>query len=172
MYKSTKWQQYKYAVAALIAIIVFCGFILTLYFESQSISPSKYPIALSNILFLTDKQIDFVSIGVETGNVSEPVKNWITLNTTGLEPLGSPLAIAQGGKYTTSDYVTPTMYSIGQTVVIDRVSNTPQTEQLTITITSKMLQYTAGYYVNMQATRIGDAIAVPINSTWVASTGK
>ena len=31
-----------------------------------------------------------------------------------------------------------------------------------------MLQYTAGYYVNMQSTGIRYAIAIPINATWVS----
>ena len=127
----------------------------------------NYPIALSNIIFPMDKRIESISIGVETGNANGQVGNWITLNTTGLEPLETPQVIPQGGKYATSDYVTQTTYFIGQTVVIDRISNVTQIhEQLTITITSKMLQYTAGYYVNMQATHIGYAVAIPTNATW------
>ena len=93
----------------------------------------------------------------------------IKINTTGLEPLASPQNIQQGGKYATSDYITPTKYFTGQTVVIDRISNVSQIhERLTIIITSKMLQYTAGYYVNMQSTGIGYVFAIPINATWVS----
>jgi hypothetical protein len=138
-------------------------------------TPSKYPIALSNILFSMQNwnssemiQIESVSIGIKTGNASEPIiTNRITLNTTGLEPLASPLAIFTRGKYAARDYITSTTYSIGQTVVIDRISNITQIhEQLTITITSKMLQYTAGEYVNVQVTITGYAIAIPTNATW------
>ena len=137
----------------------------------QSIFPSKYPIALSNILFSTDKQIESVSIGIKTGNASNPtIRNWITLNTTGLLPLASPGNILQGGyEFATSDYITATRYSIGQTVVIDRISNTTE-EESTIMITSKMLQYTAGYspnyHITMQKVQTGYAIAVPRNATW------
>ena len=135
----------------------------------QSIFPSKYPIALSHILFSTDKQIESVSIGIKTGNASEPIiKNLITLNTTGLEPLASPGNVGIG-VFPTYDYITPTTYFIGQTVVIERISNTTQ-EQLTITITSKMLQDTAGYtpnyYITLQKTRLGNAVAIPTNATW------
>ena len=136
-----------------------------------SIFPSEYPLALSNIIFSTDKQIESVSIGVKTYQANEPIiTNLITINTSTLEPLASPQNIPQGGKYATSDYLTATKYAIGQTVVVDRISNISQTpEQLTITITSKMLQYTAGYYVNMTSTSIGYAIAIPINATWTST---
>jgi len=93
----------------------------------------------------------------------------ITINATGLELLATPQNIPQGGKYATSDYITPTKYFIGQTVVVDRISNISQIhEQLTIMITSEMLQYTACYYVNMKSTGTGYAIAIPINATWVS----
>ena len=152
---------------------------IVIAYNRQSIfpssTPSKYPIALSNILFSRPNgnssemlQIESVSIGIQTINASEPkISNWITLNTTGLEPLASPLVVESGGKFATSDYITPTTYLIGQTVVIDRISNITQIhEQLTITITSKMLQYTAGEYVNMQTTHTGNAIAIPTNAAW------
>ena len=167
----------KILIAAIIIGAVASSIVIV--YDWQSIFPSsassKYPIALSNILFSIPNWnsseivgIESVSIGIETGNASEPIiSSWITLNTTGLEPLASPLSITSGGKYATSDYITPTTYSIGQIVVIDRNFNITQIrEQLTITITSKMLQYTAGYYVNMQAARTGYAIAIPTNATW------
>ncbi len=175
-------------IAALIIGAVASSIVIAYNWQSicPSSAPSKYPIALSNILFSMPNwnsskanwnsseiahaglQIESVSVGIQTGNASEPIiSNWITLNTTGLEPLASPLAVVQGGKYATSDYITPTTYLIGQTVVIDRISNITQIyQQLTITITSKMLQYTAGEYVNMQATHTGYAIAIPTNTTW------
>ncbi len=157
-------------VKMLIAVIIIgvAASSIIIAYNWESIFPSKYPIALSNIIFSTDKQIESVSIGIKTGKANEPIiTNLITINTTGLEPLATPQNIPQGGKYTTSDYITPTKYSIGQTVVIDRISNISQIhEQLTIIITAKMLQYTAGYYVNMQSTGIGYAIAIPINATW------
>jgi hypothetical protein len=135
----------------------------------ESLFPSKYPIALSNVIFSTDKPIESVSIGIKTFQANESIiTNLIILNTSGLEPLASPQNIPQGGRYATSDYVTPTKYSLGQTIVIDRISNVSQIhEQLTIVITSKMLQYTAGYFVNMQSTHIGYAVAIPMNATWV-----
>jgi hypothetical protein len=136
----------------------------------ESIFPSKYPIALSNIIFSTDKQIESISIGIKTDKENEPITtNFITINTTGLGWLATPQNIPQGGKYATSDYITATKYFIGQTVVIDRISNNSQIhEQLTIITTSEMLQYTEGYYVNMKSKGIGYAIAIPINSTWVS----
>ena len=156
--------------AELVVAVIVIGAVVSsivIAYSWQSIFPSKYPIALSNIIFSTDNQIETVSIGIKTGNATEPVRNWITLNTTGLEPLATPQVLPQGGKYATSDYITPTTYSVGQTVVIDRTANSTQVhEQLTITITSDMLQYTAGYYVNMQARPLGYAIAIPSNSTW------
>ena len=157
----------KILIAVMIIVVVTS---LVLISSWQSIFPSKYPIALSNILFSTDKQIESVSIGIKTSTTSEPtIKNWITLNTTGLEPLASPANVLQGEKFATTDYITSTAYSIGQTVVIDRTSNSTQ-EQLTITITSKMLQYTAGYtpnyFLTMQKTRTGYAVAIPANATW------
>ena len=157
-------------IAAIIIVAVASSIVIA--YNWQSIFPSKYPIALSNILFSTNKQIESVSIGIKTRNASQPITtNWITLNTTGLQPLASPLSIPQGGKFATSDYITATTYSIDQAVVIDRTSNTTQ-EQLTITITSKMLQYTSGYtpnyYVTLQKTRTGYAVAIPTNATWSA----
>ena len=138
----------------------------------ETIFPAKYPIALSNIIFSTNNQIESVSIGIKTDKINEPtITNLITINTTGLERLATPQNIPQGGKYAASDYITATKYFTGQTVVIDRISNISQIhEQLTIMITSKMLQYTAGYYVNMQSTPLGYAIAIPINATWVSIT--
>ena len=175
-------------IAAIIIGAVVSSIIIAYNWQSifPSSAPSKYPIALSNILFSMPNwnsseanwnsseiaraglQIESVSVGIQTGNASEPIiSNWITLNTTGLEPLASPAISTTGSKYAVSDYITPTTYSIGQTVVIDRVSNITQIhQQLTITITSKMLQYTAGEYVNMQATHTGYAIAIPTNATW------
>jgi hypothetical protein len=175
-------------IAAIIIGVVASSIVIVYNWQSifPSRAPSKYPIALSNILFSMPNwnsseatwnsseiaraglQIESVSVGIQTGNVSEPIiSNWITLNTTGLEPLASPLVVESGGKFATSDYITPTTYLIGQTVVIDRISNITQIhEQLTIMITSKMLQYTAGEYVNMQATHTGYAIAMPTNATW------
>jgi len=163
---------------------------IVIAYNWQSIFPSsvssKYPIALSNILFSMPNwnsseanwntseiaraglQIESVSVGIQTGTASEPIiSNWVILNTTGLEPLASPLVVASGGKFATSDYITPTTYLLGQTLVIDRISNVTQIhEQLTIMITSKMLQYTAGEYVNMQTTHTGYAVAIPTNATW------
>ena len=175
-------------IAAVIIGAVASSIVIAYNWQSifPSSAPSKYPIALSNILFSMPNwnsseatwnsseiaraglQIESVSVGIQTGNASEPIiSNMITLNTTGLEPLASPLVVTSGGKFATSDYITPTTYLIGQTVVIDRISNITQIhEQLTITITSKMLQYTAGEYVNMQATHTGYAIAMPTNATW------
>jgi hypothetical protein len=93
----------------------------------------------------------------------------ITINTKGLGLLATPQNIPEGGRYSISDYITATKYFIGQTVVIDRISNISQIhEQLTIMITSEMLQYTAGYYVNMKSTGVGYAIAIPINAMWVS----
>jgi hypothetical protein len=134
----------------------------------ESLVPLKYPIALSNIIFSTDNQIASVSIGVKTGKANEPIiTNLITVNTTSLEPLATPQNIQQGGQYAKSEYITPTKYFTGQTVVIDRISNISQIhEQLTMMITSKMLQYTAGYNVDMKSTSTGYAIAIPINATW------
>jgi hypothetical protein len=157
-------------VKILIAVIIIgvAASSIIIAYNWESIFPSKYPIALNNIIFSTDKQIESVSIGIKINQANEPIiTNLITINTTGLEPLASPQNIPEGGKHATSDYVTATKYSIGQTVVIDRISNISQIhEQLTIRITSKMLQYTAGYYVNMQSTDTGYAIAIPINATW------
>ena len=168
-------------IAAIIIGAVVSSIIIAYNWQSifPSSAPSKYPIALSNILFSMPNwnsseiaraglQIESVSVGIQTGNASEPIiSNWITLNTTGLEPLASPAISSTLSKYALSDYITPTTYSIGQTVVIDRVSNITQIyQQLTITITSKMLQYTAGEYVNIQATHTGYAIAIPTNATW------
>jgi hypothetical protein len=157
-------------VKILIAVIIIgvAASSIIIAYNWESISPPKYPIALSNIIFSTDNQIASVSIGVKTGKANEPIiKNLITFNTTGLEPLATPQNIQQGGKYATSDYITPTKYFTGQTVVIDRISNISQIhEQLTMTITSEMLQYTAGYYVNMKSTGTGYAIVIPINATW------
>ncbi len=168
-------------VAAIIIGAVTSSVVIAYNWQSifSSSAPSKYPIALSNVLFSMPNwnsseiaraglQIESVSVGIQTGNASEPIiSNWITLNTTGLEPLASPLVVASGGKFATSDYITPTAYLIGQTMVIDRISNITQIhQQLTIMITSKMLQYTAGEYVNMQATHTGYAIAIPTNATW------
>jgi hypothetical protein len=156
-----------YKIIAIIIIILIVPSIIVAY-NWQSIFP--YPIALSNIIFSTDKQIDSVTIGIQTEKANETsITDVIALNTTGLEPLATPQNIPQGGKYATSDYITPTKYSVGQTVVIDRISNISQThERLTVTITSKMLQYTAGYYVNMKTTPDGYAIAIPMNATWVS----
>ena len=158
----------KILIAVIIVVVVASSVIVVAVWQLNS--PSKYPIALSNILFSTDKQIESVSIGIKTGNASQPT-NWITLNTTGLEPIASPANVLQGGKFATSDYITSTSYSIGQTVVINRTSNATQ-EQLTVTINSKMLQYTAGftpnYYVTMQKEKTGYAIALPANATWVS----
>jgi hypothetical protein len=158
-----------YKIIAIIIIILIVPSIIVAS-NWQSIFPSEYPIALSNIIFSTVKQIDSVTIGIQTEKANETsITNVIALNTTGLKPLATPQNIPQGGKYATSDYITPTKYSIGQTVVIDRTSNISQThERLTLTITSKMLQYTAGYYVNMKTTPDGYAIAVPMNATWVS----
>ena len=158
----------KILIAAIIIGLAASSIIIA--YNWESIFPSKYPIALSNIIFSTDKQIESVSISIKTDEANEPIiTNLITINTTGLEPLASPQNILQGGKYATSDYITPTKYSVGQTVVIDRISNISQIhEQLTIMITSKMLQYTAGYYVNMKSTHIGYAIDIPINVIWVS----
>ena len=177
----------------ILVVVIIIGVVVSsivILYNWQSIFPSsaqsKYPLALSNILFsmpnwnssgatwnsseiaIAGLQIESVSVGIQTGNASQPIiSNLITLNTTGLEPLASPLNIESGGKFTTSDYITPTTYLIGQTLVIDRVSNITQIhEQLTITTTSKMLQYTAGEIVNMQATHTGYAIAIPTNATW------
>ena len=179
-------------IGAIIVGAVALSIVIAYNWQSifPSSAPSKYPIALSNILFSMPNwnsseanwnsseiaraglQIESVSVGIQTGNASEPIiTNWITLNTTGLEPLASPAISTTGSKYAVSDYITPTTYSIGQTVVIDRVSNITQIhQQLTITITSKVLQYTAGEYVNMQATRTrtGYAIAIPTNATWTS----
>jgi hypothetical protein len=152
---------------AVIIIGVAASSIIIAY-NWESIFPSKYPIALSNIIFSTDKQIASVSIGVKTDKANEHIiTNLITINTTDLEPMASPQNIPQGGKYATSDYITPTKYFTGQTIVLDRISNISQIhERLSIMITSEMLQYTAGYYVNMQSAGIGYAIAIPINATW------
>ncbi|MGA2680195.1 MAG: hypothetical protein ABSF44_00160 [Candidatus Bathyarchaeia archaeon] len=159
-------------VKILIAVVIIGAVAssIIIAYNWQSIFSSKYPIALSNIIFSTDKQIESVSIGIKTYQANEPIiTNSIAINTTGLEPLATPQNIPQGGKYATSDYITPTKYSIGQTIVIDRISNISHIhERLTIMITSKMLQYTAGYHVNMQSTHIGYAIAIPINATWVS----
>ena len=159
-------------VKVLVAVIIIgvAASSISIAYNWESIFPSKYPIALSNIIFSTDKQVDSVFIGIKTNQANESIiTNLITINATGLEPLASPQNIPQGGKYATSDYITPTKYFTGQTVVIDRISNISQIhEQLTIMITSKMLQYTAGYYVNMQSTGTGYAIAIPINATWVS----
>jgi hypothetical protein len=160
-------------VKILIAVIIIGVAVSSIIvaYNWESIFPSKYPIALSNIIFSTDKQIESISIGIKTSKANEPIiTNLITINTTGLEPLATPQNIPQGGKYATSDYITATKYFIGQTVVIDRLSNISQIpEQLTIMITSEMLQYTAGYYVNMTSAGIGYAIAIPINITWVST---
>ena len=155
-------------VKILVAVVIIIASTLVIIANWQSIVPAKYPIALSGIIFPMDKQIESVSIGIKTGNANEPIyTNWITINTTGLEPLATPQNIVQGGKYATSDYITPTVYSIGQTVLIERVSNVTQIhEQVTITITSKMLQYTAGYYVNMQPTPNEYAITTPTDAEW------
>jgi hypothetical protein len=175
-------------IAAIIIGAVVSSIVIAYNWQSifPSSVPSKYPMALSDILFSMPNwnssdanwnsseiaraglQIESVSVGIQTGNASEPIiSNWITLNTTGLEPLASPAISTTRTKYAVSDYITPTTYSMGQTVVIDRVSNITQIhQQLTITITSKMLQYTAGEYVNMQATHTGYAIAIPTNATW------
>jgi hypothetical protein len=157
-------------VKILIAVIIIgvAASSIIIAYNWDSIFPSKYPIALSNIIFSTNKQIEYVSTGIKTDKATEPIMtNLITINTTSLEPLASPQNIPQGGKYATSDYITPTKYSIGQTVVIDRISNISQIhERLTIMITSEMLQYTAGYYVNLQSTDMGYAIVIPINATW------
>ena len=175
-------------VAVIIIGVIVSSIVIAYNWQSvfPSSAPSEYPIALSNILFSMPNwnsseanwnsseiaraglQIESVSVGIKTGNASEPIiTNWITLNTTGLEPLASPLVVTSGGKFATSDYITPTTYSIGQAVVIDRISNITQIhEQLTITITFEMLQYTAGEYVNMRAARTGYAIAIPTNATW------
>ena len=160
-------------VKILIAVVIIgavASSILIAY-NWQSNFPSNYPIALSNIIFPVDKQIESVSIGIKTYQANEPIiTNLITINTTGLEPLASPQNILQGGKYATSDYITATKYFTGQTVVIDRISNISQIpEQLTIVITSEMLQYTAGYYVNMTSTSTGYAIAIPTNATWAST---
>jgi hypothetical protein len=154
--------------ASLVIVLVVSS--IAVAYNWQIIFPSQYPIALSNILFSTDKPIESVSIGIKTTSSNETIlTDLITLNTTGLQPLASPQNIPQGGQYATSDYITPTKYLIGQTLVIDRTSNSSQTdEQLTITTTSKMLQYTAGYYVNMQATPNGYALAIPMNARWVS----
>ncbi len=160
-------------VKILIAVIIIglAASSIIIAYNWESIFPSEYPIALSNIIFSTDKQIESVSIGIKTYQANEPIiKDLTTINTTVLEPLLTPQNIPQGGKYATSDYITATKYSIGQTVVVDRISNISQIpEQLTIMITSKMLQYTAGYYVNMTSTSIGYAIAIPINATWTST---
>ena len=50
---------------------------------------------------------------------------------------------------------------------LSNISQIP--EQLTIMITSEMLQYTAGYYVYMTSTGIGYAIAAPINVIWAST---
>jgi hypothetical protein len=174
-------------IVVLVAVIIISAVAssIVIAYDWQSIFPSsvpsKYPMALSNILFsmpnwnsseiaLAGLQIESVSVGIQTGNASQPIiSNWITVNTTGLEPLSSPLALLKGEKFATSDYITPTTYSIGQTVVINRISNITQIhQQSTITITSIMLQYTSGEYVNMQATHIGYAIAIPTNATWTS----
>jgi len=178
----------KILIAVIIIGVVVSSIVIAYNWQSifPSSAPSKYPLALSNVLFsmpnwnsseatwnsseiaLAGLQIESVSVGIETGNASEPsISNLITLNTTGLEPLASPLVVESGGKFATSDYITPTTYLIGQTVVIDRISNVTQIhEQLTITVTSEMLQYTAGEIVNTQATHTGYAIAIPTNATW------
>ena len=152
---------------AVIIIGVAASSIIVAY-NWELIFPSKYPIALGSIIFSTDTRIESVSIGIKTDKANEPVMaDLVTLNTAGLEPLASPQSIPEGGKYATSDYVTSTKYFIGQTVVVDRVSNVSQIhEQLTIMITSEMLQYTAGYNVNLQSTGVGYAFAIPINATW------
>ena len=159
-------------VKILIAVIIIgvTASSIIIAYNWESLFPSKYPIALSNVIFSTDKPIESVSIGIKTFQANESIiTNLIILNTSGLEPLASPQNIPQGGRYATSDYVTPTKYSLGQTIVIDRISNVSQIhEQLTIVITSKMLQYTAGYFVNMQSTHIGYAVAIPMNATWVS----
>ena len=68
-----------------------------------------------------------ISIGIKTDKANESlITNLITINTTGLEPLASPQNIPQGGKYATSDYITPTKYFTGQPVVIDRIFNVSQ----------------------------------------------
>ena len=154
-------------LVAVIIIGVAASLIIVAY-NWGSIFPSKYPIALGNIIFSTDTQVESVSIGVKMGETNGPViADLVTLNTTGLEPLVSPQSIPEGGKYATSDYITPTKYYAGQTVVIDRVSNSSQIhEQLTITISSKMLQYTAGYYVNLTSTGKDYAFTIPLNATW------
>ncbi len=165
----TRNQKRLKTLIAIIVIVLVVPSIIVAY-NWQLIFRSEYPIALSNIIFSTDKQIESVTIGIKTEKANEPIiTNLITLNTTGLEPLATPQNIPQGGKYATSDYITPTKYSIGQTVVIDRISNISQIhEQLTVTIASKMLQYTAGYYVNLQTTSDGYAIAISMNATWVS----
>lgn len=48
MYKSGKWQKYKYAVAALIAIMVFCGFLFSYVAVVISVSDSATK-ALGNL---------------------------------------------------------------------------------------------------------------------------
>ena len=161
----------KILIAAIIIGVAASSIIIA--YNWQTILPSKYPIALSNIIFSTDKQIESVSIGIKTDKANEPIiTNLININTTGLEPLASPQNIPQGSKYATSDYITPREYFTGQTVVIDRISNISQMhERLTIMVTSKMLQYTAGYYVNMQSTGLGYSIAIPINATWISIAG-
>jgi hypothetical protein len=160
-------------IVKILIIVIIIGVTassIIIAYNWESFFPSKYPIALSNIIFSTDKQIESVSIGIKTDKANEPIiTNLITINTTGLAPLVTPQNIPQGGKYSTSDYITAAKYFIGQTVVIDRISNVSQIhEQLILMITSEMLQYTAGYYVNMNSTGIGYAIAIPINSTWVS----
>ncbi len=171
MSKTKNQRIVKILIAAIIIGLLASSIIIA--YNWQSIFQSKYPIALSNIIFSTDKQIESVSIGIKTYQANESIiTNLITINTTGLEPLATPQNILQGGKYATSDYVTPTKYSLDQTIVIDRISNISQIhEQTTITITSKMLQYTAGYYVSLQSTHTGYAIAIPINATWVSIPG-
>ena len=161
-------------IVKILIVVIIIGLVassIIIAYKWESIFPSKYPIALSNIIFPTDNQIESISVGIKTSKANEPIiTNLITINTTGLEPLASPQNIPQGGKYATSDYITATKYFIGQTVVIDRISNISQIHQrLTIMITSEMLQYTAGYYVNLTSTGIGYVIAIPINVTWVST---
>ena len=83
-------------VKILIAVVIIgavASSIIVAY-NWQSIFPSKYPIALSNIIFPMDKQIESVSIGIKTYQANEPIiTNLITINTTGLEPLATPQVI-------------------------------------------------------------------------------
>ena len=158
------------SVRTLVAIMIIGAVAssIIIAYDWQSIFPSKYPMALSGIIFSTNNQIESVTIGIQSKTNASIITNLITVNTTGLDPLATPQNIQQGGKYATSDYITSTKYVIGQTIVIDRISNVNQThERLTIIVTSKMLQYTAGYYDDdLQSTHVGYAIAVPTNAEW------